>query len=167
MILGSAFLLSSLVETSRLFILIAVFFIVLGLGCAALAIKLNKRSLYLFFAFFFMQVGFFLFLSALSFFPFSFAQAWPLLSVFSGIALFPVGWRRYGGFRSRYVVPSGAFVVLGSVLMIFSLDLVPFSFAQFMKNWWPLLVVAAGFTLVCISFGTNNNAGNTGDQKKC
>lgn len=166
MILGSAFLLSSLVKTSRIFIMVSVLFFALGLGCAALAIKLNKRSLYLFFAVFFMQAGFFLFLSALSIFPFSFAQSWPLLSVFSGIALFPAGWRRYGSFRSRYVVPSIAFAVLGSILLIFSLDLVSFSFAQFMKNWWPLLVVLAGLTLVFISYGTNNNAANAGDQKK-
>jgi hypothetical protein len=166
MILGSVFLLSSLVETSRFFILVSVFFIILGLGCAALAIKLNTRSLSLFFAVFFMQTGFFLLLSALSLFPFSFAQAWPLLSVFSGVALFPAGWRRYGAFRSHYVVPSIAFVVLGSVLMVFSLDLVSFSFAQFMKNWWPLLVVLAGLALVFISLGTNNNAGNAGNQKK-
>jgi hypothetical protein len=166
MVLGSVFLVSSLVETSRIFILVSVFFISLGLGCAALAIKLSTRSLYLFFAIFFMQAGFFLFLSALSIFPFSFAQAWPLLSVFSGVALFPAGWRHYGAFRSRYVVPSIAFVALGLVLMIFSLDLVSFSFAQFMKSWWPLLIVLAGLTLVFISFGTNNNAGNTGNQKK-
>jgi hypothetical protein len=158
MFLGSAFLISSLVERSRTSILISFFFIILGIGCAILAIRLNKRSLYLFFAAFFMLVGLFLFLSALSIVPFSFAQAWPLLSVFSGIALFPAGWHRYGSFRSRYVVPSVAFVVLGSVLMIFSLDLVSFSFTQFIKNWWPLLVVLAGLTLVLISLSTNNSA---------
>jgi hypothetical protein len=165
MILGSAFLLSSVMEKSRFSIMISVIFIGLGLGCAALAIKLNKRSLYLFFAVFFMQTGFFLLLSALSLFPFSFSQAWPLLSVFSGIALFPAGWRRYRALRSHYVVPSLAFVVLGSALMVFSLDLVSFSFAQFMKNWWPLLVVLAGLILVFISLGANHNAGTTGEKK--
>jgi hypothetical protein len=159
MFLGSAFLLSSLAEKSQISILISFFFVILGVGCAVLAIKLHKRSLYLFFAAFFMLVGLFLFLSALSIIPFSFSQAWPLLSVFSGIALFPAGWRRYGSFRSRYVVPSIAFVALGSVLMIFSLDLVSFSFAHFMKNWWPLVVVLAGLTLVLISLGTNSNTG--------
>jgi hypothetical protein len=166
MILGGAFLLSSLVKTSWIYILISGLFFVLGLGCAGLAIRLNKRSLYLFFAVFFVQADFFLFLSALSLFPFSSAQAWPLFSVFSGIALFPAGWRRYGAFRSRYVVPSIAFAVLGLVLLIFSLDLVSSSFAQFMKNWWPLLVVLAGLTLVFISLGTNNHTGSAGDQKK-
>jgi hypothetical protein len=157
MFLGSAFLISSLVEKSRVFVLISFFFVILGVGCAVLAIKLNKRSLYLFFAAFFMLVGLFLFLSALSISPLSFSAAWPLLSVFSGIALVPAGWHRYGAFRSRYVVPSIAFVMLGSVMMIFSLDLVSFSFAQFVKNWWPLLVVLAGLTLVLISLGTNNS----------
>jgi hypothetical protein len=160
MFLGSAFLLSSLVEKSRIAVMVSFLFVIAGVGCAVLAIKLNKRSLYLFFAAFFMQVGLFLFLSALSILPVSFSRAWPLLSVFSGIALFPAGWRRYGSFRSRYVVPSIAFVVLGSALMVFSLDLVSFSFAQFMKNWWPLLVVLAGLILVLISLGTNSNAGD-------
>jgi hypothetical protein len=163
MFLGSAFLLSSLVEKSRGTVLVSFCFVILGIGCAVLALRLNKRALYLFFAAFFMQLGLFLFLSALSIIPFSFSQAWPLLSVFSGLALFPAGWRRYGAFRSRYVVPSAAFVVLGSALMVFSLDLVSFSFAQFMKNWWPLLVVLAGLTLVLISLGTN---GNSGDMKR-
>ncbi|MDR2257950.1 MAG: DUF5668 domain-containing protein [Treponema sp.] len=157
MFLGIAFLISSLVEKSRLSVLISFSFIILGVGCAVLAIRLNKRSLYLFFAAFFLLTGLFLFLAALSIIPFSFSEAWPLLSVFSGIALFPAGWHRYGAFRSRYVVPSIAFVALGSVLMVFSLDLVSFSFAQFVKNWWPLLVVLAGLTLVLISLGTNNN----------
>jgi hypothetical protein len=160
MFLGSAFLLSPLAKKSSPAVLVSFFFVVLGVGCAVLAIKLNKRSLYLFFAAFFLQIGLFLFLSALSIIPFSFSQAWPLLSVFSGVALFPAGWRRYGSFRSRYVVPSAAFVILGSGLMVFSLDLVSFSFAQFMKNWWPLLLVLAGLTLVLISLGTNSAAGD-------
>jgi hypothetical protein len=158
MFFGSAFLISSLVEKSRFAVLISFALVILGIGGAVLALKLNKRSLYLFFAAFFMQAGLFLFLSALSIIPFSFAEAWPLLSVFSGIALFPAGWHRYGFFRSRYVVPSVTFIVLGSALMVFSLNLVSFSFAQFMKNWWPLLVVLAGLTLVLISLSTNNTA---------
>jgi hypothetical protein len=74
--------------------------------------------------------------------------------VFSGLALFPAGWHRYGAFRSHYVVPSLAFVMLGSVLLIFSFNMVPFSFAHFMLNWWPLIVVLAGLILVLIALST-------------
>jgi hypothetical protein len=104
-----------------------------------------------------MLVGFFLFLSALGIIPAAFSRAWPLLSVFSGLALFPAGWRRYGAFRSRYVVPSLAFVFLGSILMVFYFDMVPFSFSQFMIDWWPLLVVLGGLILVLVSLGTKND----------
>ena len=156
MFLGSAFLLGNLAGTSRISVLAAFFFVILGSGCAVLAIKLNKRSLYLFFAAFFMLVGFFLFLSALKIIPVEFSEAWPLISVFSGLALFPAGWHRYGAFRSRYVVPSIAFVILGSGLLVFSFNIVPFSFSHFMIRWWPLLVVLTGLMLVLISLGTKN-----------
>ncbi|GHV55638.1 hypothetical protein AGMMS49579_18990 [Spirochaetia bacterium] len=159
MFLGAAFLLGSIVGSSRLSVLISFFFVILGSLCAVFAISLKKRSLYLFFAAFFFLVGFFLFLSALKIFPVAFSRDWPLISVFSGLALIPAGWHRYGALRSSYVVPAIAFVVLGSVLMVFSLDLVSFSFRQFILNWWPLLVVLAGLILVLVSLGTKYNAG--------
>jgi len=166
MFLGSAFLLGSLAGISRISVLLSFFFVIIGIGCAVLAIKLNKRSIYLFFAAFFLLVGFFLFLSALRIIPVSFAQAWPLISVFSGIALFPAGWHRYGLLRSRYVVPSIAFIVLGSSLLVFSFSIVPFSLRHFVINWWPLLVVLTGLVLVLIALSTKNNAEDKKESPK-
>lgn len=158
MFIGSAFLLGSLTGISRVSVLISFMFVIVGSLFAFLAIRLNKRSLYLFFAAFFLLVGLFLFLFSLKIVPVSFSQAWPLISVFSGMALIPAGWHRYGAFRSRYMVPAVAFVALGSALMIFSFHMVPFSFARFVLDWWPLLVVLAGLTLVLVSLGTKNGA---------
>jgi hypothetical protein len=160
MFFGSAFLLGTLEGTTRFSVLRAFFFVIIGALCAFFAIKLNKRSTYLFFAAFFLLVGFFLFLSALHILPFSFSQAWPLLSVFAGIALLPSGWRHFGSFRSRYVVPAVVFVILGCTLMIFSFHLAPFSFKHFVISWWPLLVVLIGLILVLLSLGTKNSASN-------
>jgi hypothetical protein len=157
MFLGSAFLLGTLQGIARFSILRAFFFVITGVVFAVLAIKLNKRSLYLFFATFFLLVGFFLFLSSLHILPFAFSQTWPLLSVFAGLALFPAGWHRFGAIRIRFVVPSVAFVLLGCFLLIFSFRMVPFSFKQFMINWWPLLVVLMGLVLVLIALGTKSN----------
>jgi hypothetical protein len=47
-----------------------------------------------------------------------------------------------------YLLPAIAFIMLGCVLLFFSLDLAPWSFKQFMLDWWPLLVALAGFILV-------------------
>jgi hypothetical protein len=156
MFFGCAFLLGSLMDISRVFVLVSFFFVLLGAACAVFAIKLNKRSLYLFFAAFFLQAGFFLFLSALHILPLAFSKVWPLISVFSGIALFPAGWHRWGEFRIPYVVPSVAFVLLGSVMLIFSLNLVSFSLAQFVKDWWPLLIALGGLILILVSLSTKN-----------
>jgi hypothetical protein len=158
MFLGCAFLLGSMANTSGIFVLGSFFFVIIGSGCAFLAVKLNKHSTYLFFAAFFLLVGFFLFLSALRILPIVFTEWWPVLSVFAGLALLPAGWHHYGKIRPQYVVPSTAFVVLGCVLLIFSLEMVPFSFKQFMLNWWPLLLVLAGLILVLISLDTKGKA---------
>jgi hypothetical protein len=157
MFLGSAFLLGTLQGITRFSILRAFFFIIIGVICAFFAIKLNKRSLYLFFAAYFLLAGFFLFLGSLHILPFSFSQGWPLLSVFAGLALFPAGWHRFGAIRIRFVVPSVAFVLLGCFLMVFSFRVVPFSFRHFVINWWPLMVALMGLILVLIALGTKNH----------
>jgi hypothetical protein len=164
MVLGVAFLFGTLSQTSGMSVLFSFLIVVIGCLCAVFAIKLNKRPLYLFFASFFLMAGFFLFLSALRIIPVSLSKVWPLLSVFSGLALLPAGWRRYNRFRSNFVVPACAFVILGCVLMVFSLEMVPFSFMQFILNWWPLLFVLAGILLVLLSLGSRHSVENNEEQ---
>ena len=38
--------------------------------------------------------------------------------------------------------------------MIFALNIVTFSLAQFVREWWPLLVVLTGLTLILVVLGT-------------
>ncbi|MDR0400824.1 MAG: hypothetical protein LBH51_07750 [Treponema sp.] len=160
MFLGTVFLLGSLAGISQVSAALSFLFVILGSICAAMAIQLSKRGLYLFLSAFFLQVGFFLFLLALKIFPLRFSESWPLLSVFAGLSLFPAGWRRFGTLHTVYVVPSIAFVILGLALLVFSFDLVSFSFRQFMLDWWPLLIVLAGLVLVLVSFGSKFSAGD-------
>jgi len=124
--------------------------IIFGIGCAVLAIKLHRRSLYVFLAALFLQTGLFLFLNAIYIIRMGFPQAWCLLPIFTGTALLPAGWRRYGVFRATYIVLSTAFAILGAVMMFFALGLVAFSFAQFARDWWFLLVLLTGLTQMLI-----------------
>jgi len=154
MFLGSAFLVGSLMEISQALILVSFLFIILGISCAVFAIRLNRRSLYLFFAALFLQAGLFLFLDVIHIIHVGFPRTWPLFSIFTGVALLPAGWHRYGVFKANYIVLSAAFIALGSVMMIFALDLVAFSLSQFVRDWWPLLILLTGLVLVLISLGT-------------
>ena len=153
MILGISFLLGVLEGASRISVFFAFLLVIAGAVCAVVAVRLNKRSAYLFLASIFTMTGLFLFLSTLGIINIPFVRAWPLLSVFTGLALLPMGLRRHGTLRKRYIVSSCAFVLLGSALMIFSLRLVPFSFRDFIYHWWPLLILFGGITLVLMSLG--------------
>jgi len=134
--------------------LISFLLLILGISCAAFAIQLNWRSIYLFFAALFLQAGLVLFLYTVRIIPIKLIKSWPLLSIFAGIALIPSGWYRYGAIKIRYIVPAVAFVIIGAALMVFALDLVPFSLVQFVIDWWPLLVILAGLALVLTSLAT-------------
>jgi len=153
MILGISFLLGVLEGASRISVFVAFLLVVAGAFCALFAIKLNKQPSYFFFASLFMMTGIFLFLSALGIITMPIPRSWPLLSVFSGLALLPMGWRRHGALRKRYIVSSCAFVILGGALLVFSLQMVPFSFRGFIYDWWPMLLLFGGLTLVLISLG--------------
>jgi hypothetical protein len=157
MILGSIFLIGSLDVTSSgeapIFLVFFSFLLVIvGAFYAIRAAKLSKQSASLFLAFFLLMSGIFLFISALGIVPFPLSRAWPLLSVFSGLAMLLVGWRRCGSFRPRYFVSSCALVLLGFGLLVFYLKIVPFSFANFIRSWWPLLFLLGCLTLALISF---------------
>ena len=160
--LGIAFLLGTMTDDiSRFSVLLSFLFVIIGALCAALANKQNKQPVYIFFACFLILVGLFLFFSALQIIPITLARGWPLLSVFAGLALLPAGWRHYRTFRYNYFIPALAFVILGCVLLIFSLKMVSFSFKVFIINWWPLLLVLTGILLVLLSLGPGH--GNRDD----
>jgi hypothetical protein len=154
MVSGSIFLWGTFPGTFRFSIIFAFVSVIIGVLCAVLALKLNKRSLYLFFAAFFILLGFFLFFVTLKILPVTFSQAWPFLSVFTGLALFPAGWHRYGTIKIGYVVSSLAFIVLGCFLLVFSFDVVQFTFKKFILQWWHIILILAGIILVLVSLGT-------------
>ena len=159
MAIGSAFLLGNILGISQVSILLSFLLVLAGSGSAVLAIRLNKRSIYLFFAAFFIFFGVFLFLSSLQILSINLREWWPLISVFAGLALIPTGWYSYGMFRVRFIVPAIVFLLLGISLLVFSLKIVSFSFKQFILSWWPLLIALAGLLLVLLSLGTKNNRG--------
>jgi hypothetical protein len=156
MVFGSGFLLRTFPGILRVSIVFAFLSVIIGVLCAILALKLNKHSLYLFFAAFFILLGFFLFFMALKIIPVSFSQSWPFLSIFTGLALFPAGWHRYGIIKIGYAVSSLAFIVLGCFLLVFSFDVVQFTFKKFILQWWPLILILAGIILVLVSLGTKS-----------
>ena len=165
MILGTTFLFGPMEGRSRLSLFIAFLLVVMGVFCAVFAIKLNKQTAYLFLATFFFLSGIFLLLLALDIIPLSLTEAWPLLSVISGASLLPLALRRRGGFKPSYFVSSCVFIILGLVMLFFSLNIVPITFRQFIQEWWPVLVILSGLILVLISLSVRKKI-NPGEEVK-
>ncbi|MDR0539206.1 MAG: hypothetical protein LBG74_01705 [Spirochaetaceae bacterium] len=157
MVVGSGILISAYTGVSRLPILGSFLIMGAGISCAALAIKLNRRSLYLYFAVFSILTGLFLFLWAEAVIPLPLNRCWPFLSLFAGLSQLPSGFYKHKKPKAVYIVPAVAFIVLGCVLLVFSFRLAPFSFKQFILNWWHLLLVLAGFLLVLLSISGKKN----------
>jgi hypothetical protein len=160
MLLGTVVLLGILTGVSRLSLLASCLFLIIGGLFTVIATKISKRAVYLFSAFFSLLTGLFFFFSGLSVIPLSLSQSWPLFSVFAGLALVPAGWRHFRGLRIRYFIPALAFILLGFMLLPFSLELVSFSFKRFMIDWWPLFMVLAGLDRVLLSLGNNKKNGD-------
>ena len=156
MLLGIVLLVGTLAGVPKLAIVPASLGIVIGTVFAILAIKLNRRSQYIFLSAFCIQVAFLLLLLAVGAIPLPLARLWPLASVFAGMALIPAGWHSFDGPRVRFIVPAVAFIALGSVLSVFSFRMVPISFKRFMLDWWPLLLVLAGIFLALVSLSPSS-----------
>jgi len=159
MLLGSTFLIGSPVGVSQASVHVSFLLLALGISCAIAALRINRRSLYLFFAALFFQAGLFFFLNGIGVLPMELRKVWPLLSVFAGVAILPAGWHRYEAIKVNYVVLAAAFIILGSILMVFSLGMVDFSFARFILDWWPLLLLMSGLVLVLAALSSKRTRG--------
>ncbi|WP_304221527.1 hypothetical protein [Gracilinema caldarium] len=151
MILGSVLFIASLSGIAKVATIPASLFLLIGVLFALFAFKLVHRLQYMFLAAFFIQLGLFLLLIILHTIPYPFSKVWPAISIFAGTALIPAARFRSNTSLVRFIVPAIAFVVLGVVLLIFSLDLVTFSFKRFILTAWPLLLLFAGIFLLLLS----------------
>jgi hypothetical protein len=159
-LLGLALSLFNFASVMRQHIVASFAFLIIGGFCVFVAVKLRRRSLYLFFAVFFTLVILFLLLKVTGISGLTLMQSWPLLSVFAGLALIPAGMaagdgKRYGPVRRIYLIPAVALVVLGGFLMLFSLRITDFSFKQFILEWGPVIIAISGAMLILLSFSSN------------
>lgn len=79
-------------------------------------------------------------------------KLWPVFMGIVGVSLIPYGARYRRTIRVTLVVPGVILIVLMGVFLLFSLKVVQQTFAEFFITWWPLVLVAMGFTLIASSW---------------
>ena len=155
---GSVFLLFNHVSITDIQVVVSFLLLIIGGLCVFFAVKLRRQSLYLFFAAFFTLVGLFLLFKVFGVITLSLKQSWPLLSVFTGIALLLAGIHRYDRVTRIYLIPSIALITLGCFLLLFSLKITSFSFRQFVLDWCPVIVVMSGIMLILFSISAGKDS---------
>lgn len=82
--------------------------------------------------------------------PYSFKELWPTIMIGCGISLFPSVFYKLRRIRSVYFFPAVVMCVLGTVFLMFSMHVFPFTFRHFILKWWPVLIMIGGAVLVII-----------------
>lgn len=150
-ILGSMLCLSIVKGVSKLVVLPAAFFLILGALFAYAAVQVTRKSGYLYFSAFCFQIGLLVLGLALQIIPIPFYRLWPFLSIIAGLSFIPVIRLNKRKPLAVFLVPAIAFVAIGIVLLIFSFRVVDFSFRRFLLTWWPLFLLVGGLMLFLIS----------------
>ena len=75
-------------------------------------------------------------------------KLWPVFMGIVGVSLIPYGARYRRTVRVTLVVPGIILILLMAVFLLFSFSVVKQSFAEFVRDWWPLVLVFMGVTLV-------------------
>jgi len=121
-------------------------------GCLILYLGATRRlaAAWLFAGTAFLLSGILLFIQG--FLGWSIFSYWPFFMVIIGLSILTPGYRRYRHARAAYLVPAFSFVFLGASFLLFSFDVIHFSFRRFFTEWWPVFLIASGLVLLVLYF---------------
>jgi hypothetical protein len=138
---------------------------VAAVGCVILYIGATRRlaAPWLFMGTAFLLSG--ALLVVRGFFGWPLAYYWPAFMIVAGLSILAPGYRRYRRPRAAYLIPSFSFVALGAFFLLFSFDILNFSFRRFFSEWWPLLLVLAGSVLLALYFSNRVRYARSGRNR--
>jgi hypothetical protein len=94
--------------------------------------------------------GIFFFLLNLNVFKKGLSSLWPVLVIITGFSFFLVDFFMMRKIRTIFLFPSILLVLLGTLFLVFSLGVVPFSFRKFMTLLGPVLLVFCGVGIIVV-----------------
>ena len=89
----------------------------------------------------------------------SLARIWPVFMLITALSLIPYGLRKRAAARTAILVPAIFFFLLALAFLPFSLHHEDGGLVAFVRQWWPMILLVLGITLV-ISFFTTRRPTN-------
>lgn len=151
-VMGIFFLVAQSNKAIKVFAVKPFLLIVFGATMIYLGMTFLKKGLYIFIGLSSTMLGVLSLLLEAKILPYNSTQIWPIIIIIFGISLMPAGIYNFKRLRSIYLFPAITMILLGIFFMLFSLNLVKISFAEFFIKWWPLLLLISGILLVGVFF---------------
>lgn len=148
LILGLTIFLENLFINREIKILSCVINLAAGEICLFICFGFFKLPSLIFLGTFFIFNGILAFFSESPFFGLSFGKLWPFIIINTGLSLFPYQIAKFKKLKSNYLFPALLFITLGILFLLFSMKIIPVSFTNFIKTWWPLVFVFMGIMLI-------------------
>ena len=134
-VLGLFLLVSVSTSATKVFSVRAIVMLALGTLGLFLALGITKNDVLVFMGLFCLLSGIFILFVDVHIIPYTLRELWPIIVIEAGVSLFPAGLYRLSRMRSVYLFPAISLVVLGILLLPFSLHIKNLSFAQFIGKW--------------------------------
>lgn len=81
---------------------------------------------------------------------------WPIGVLLCGVCLILTCIFKHRRIRGVYLFPSVLIEALGVIFLLFSLNIIKISFSSFMAKWGPLILIAAGASLIAVFLWQRN-----------
>ncbi len=145
---GVAIFLENFFVNREIKILPCVINLAIGEICLFICFGFLKIPSLIFAGTFFIFNGILSFFAESPFFELSFNQIWPFVIINTGLSLIPYQIAKFKKLKSNYLFPAILFVGLGIIFLLFSMKIIPISFTNFIKTWWPLVLIFMGIVLI-------------------
>jgi hypothetical protein len=89
----------------------------------------------------------------------SMEKVWPFFMLITGLSLIPYGYKKRGAARTTVIIPAIFIAVLSLMFLPFSLGTAGVSFLDFVRHWWPLILIVLGLALI-VSFFSSRKPSN-------
>jgi hypothetical protein len=82
------------------------------------------------------------------------ARIWPAFMLITGLSLVPYGFKKKEAARAAIIIPAAFISALSLAFFPFSLGRTGIGFLEFVQQWWPLILIVLGLTLIVSFFST-------------
>ncbi len=131
--------------------------LLIGLTILYVSLTGKRRTFITFVGLLLCSLWLLLLLTSSQIIPLTMVELWPIMLMLSGLMLIPLGFIRYKFLPISFIVCALALLCIGILFLLFSLNIIESSITDFASQWWPLIFIVFGLSLIALFFYTQKH----------